>query len=114
MLTDPEQAAWAQASVINFPIFEGGGTHVNVSGVALTKAAPNRESAIKLIEFLTSPKAQEIYAADNFEYPIAPGTKADPLVQSWGSFEPDPVNLTSIAELRADALRLIEMADFDG
>jgi len=114
MLTDPEQAAWAQASFINFPIFEGGGTHVNVSGVALTKAAPNRGSAIKLIKFLSSPKAQEIYAADNFEYPIAPGTKADPLVQSWGSFEPDPVNLTSIAELRADALRLIEMADFDG
>jgi iron(III) transport system substrate-binding protein len=114
MLADPEQAAWAKESVINFPIFEGGGTHVNISGVALTKAAPNRESAIKLIEFLTSPKAQEIYAADNFEYPIAPGTKADPLVQSWGGFEPDPVNLTSIAELRADALRLIEMADFDG
>ena len=114
MLSDPEQAAWAEAAAIRFPIFEGGGTHVNVSGVALTKAAPNRELAVKLIEFLSSPKAQEIYATDNFEYPISPDATADPLVRSWGSFKADPVNLTEIAKLRAAALRLTETANFDG
>jgi iron(III) transport system substrate-binding protein len=87
---------------------------VNVSGMALTKAAPNRLDAIRLMEFLASPRAQEIYAADNFEYPIAPGTQAAPLVQGWGSFEADSVNLTTIAKLRTDALRLTEIADFDG
>ena len=46
--------------------------------------------------------------------PIAPGTRADPLVQSWGSFEADPVNLSTIAKLRSEALRLTELADFDG
>jgi iron(III) transport system substrate-binding protein len=114
MLADPEQSAWARSASIEFPIFENGGTHVNVSGVALTKAAPNLELAIQLVEFLASPKAQEIYATENFEYPIAPGTQAAPLVQSWGNFKTDPVNLTAIAKLRANALRLIEISDFDG
>ena len=114
MLADPEQQDWANSVSVEFPIFEDAGTHVNVSGMALTKSAPNRDDAIRLMAFLASPKAQEIYAADNFEYPIAPGTEADPLVQSWGSFEADAVNLTTIAKLRAEALRLTELADFDG
>ena len=114
MLANPEQQDWANSVSVEFPIFEDAGTHVNVSGMALTKSAPNRDDAIRLMAFLASPKAQEIYAADNFEYPIAPGTQADPLVQSWGSFEADTVNLTTIAKLRAEALRLTELADFDG
>ena len=114
MLSDPEQQDWANSVSVEFPTFADGGTHVNVSGMALTKSAPNRDDAIRLMAFLASPKAQEIYAADNFEYPIAPGTQADPLVQSWGSFEADTVNLTTIAKLRAEALRLTEIADFDG
>ena len=114
MLADPEQQDWANSVSVEFPIFEDAGTHVNVSGMALTKSAPNRDDAIRLMAFLASPKAQEIYAADNFEYPIAPGTQADPLVQSWGSVEADTVNLTTIAKLRAEALRLTELADFDG
>ena len=80
MLADPEQQDWANSVSVEFPIFEDAGTHVNVSGMALTKSAPNRDDAIRLMAFLASPKAQEIYAADNFEYPIAPGTEADPLV----------------------------------
>ena len=80
MLANPEQQDWANSVSVEFPIFEDAGTHVNVSGMALTKSAPNRDDAIRLMPFLTSPKAQEIYAADNFEYPIAPGTEADPLV----------------------------------
>ena len=114
MLADPEQQDWANSVSVEFPIFEDAGTHVNVSGMALTKSAPNRDDAIRLMAFLASPKAQEIYAADNFEYPIAPGTQADPLVQSWGSFKADTTNLTTIAKLRAEALRLTEIADFDG
>ena len=114
MLANPEQQDWANSVSVEFPIFEDAGTHVNVSGMALTKSAPNRDDAIRLMAFLASPKAQEIYAADNFEYPIAPGTEADPLVQSWGGFAADTVNLTTIAKLRAEALRLTELADFDG
>jgi iron(III) transport system substrate-binding protein len=114
MLADPEQQDWASSVSIEFPVFEGAGTHVNVSGMAMTKFAPNRTEALALMAYLASPAAQEIYASDNYEYPIAPGTQADPLVQSWGSFEADPVNLSTIAELRSEALRLTELADFDG
>jgi iron(III) transport system substrate-binding protein len=114
MLADDEQKAWADSVNIVFPTFENGGTHVNVSGVAMTKAAPNKEAALKMMEFLTSPKAQEIYAKANYEYPIAAGTEADTLVQSWGEFTADDVNLMTLAGNRDAALKLVETVDFDG
>ena len=114
MLENPEQVEWANAVRLDFPVFEGGGTHVNVSGVAMTKAAPHRDNALKFMEFLTSPAAQEIYAESNYEYPIAPGTAPSEQVASWGSFTADDVNLMDLAGFRADALRLAEEVDFDG
>ena len=114
MLDDPEQVEWANSVRLIFPVFDGGGTHVNVSGVAMTAAAPHPAEALAFMEFLASPEAQEIYAADNHEYPIAPGTKPSDLVASWGSFKPDNVNLMDIAALRGDALRITEEVDFDG
>jgi iron(III) transport system substrate-binding protein len=114
MLTDPEQQDWANSVNVLFPTFENGGTHVNISGVAMTAAAPNRENALKMMEFLTSPKAQQIYAEANYEYPIAPGTEPDALTNSWGTFTADDVNLMTLAALRADALKLVETVDFDG
>ncbi|WP_435231709.1 Fe(3+) ABC transporter substrate-binding protein [Pseudopelagicola sp. nBUS_20] len=114
MLADEEQKAWANSVNVLFPTFENGGTHVNISGVAMTKSAPNRDNALKLMEFLTSPLAQEIYAKANYEYPIAPGTSPDPLVAGWGSFTADKVNLMTLASHRAMALRITEEVDFDG
>ena len=114
MLEDDEQKAWADSVNVIFPTFENGGTHVNVSGVAMTKAAPNKDAALKMMEFLTSPKAQEIYAAANYEYPIAEGTEAIELVQGWGTFNADSVNLMTLAGNRDAALKLIETVDFDG
>lgn len=114
MLKDPEQADWAKSVNIVFPTFEGGGTHVNVSGIGMAKFSPNKENALALMEFLSSGEAQEIYATANFEYPIAPGTKVDDLVKSWGSFNADTVNLMTIAKLRKKALKLTEIVGFDG
>ncbi|WP_212525661.1 Fe(3+) ABC transporter substrate-binding protein [Actibacterium sp. MT2.3-13A] len=114
MLADAEQTEWANSVNVLFPVFEGGGTHVNVSGVSLTAAAPNRDAAVKLMEFLASPEAQEIYAEVNYEYPVAPGTQPSELVSGWGSFTPDDVNLMDLAALRATALRLVEEVNFDG
>ncbi|MGR3570825.1 Fe(3+) ABC transporter substrate-binding protein [Brevirhabdus sp.] len=114
ILNDPEQKQWAEDVRIDFPVFEGGGTHVNVSGMALTKSAPNKAAAIKLMEFLASPEAQKIYAKQNYEYPIDPEVAPDPLVAGWGSFTADDVNLMDLAKLRPAALRLIEEVDFDG
>lgn len=114
MLSDPEQVEWADSVNVLFPVFENGGTHVNISGVAMTKSAPNRENALKMMEYLTSPEAQEIYAHANYEYPIAPGTEADDLVKGWGSFTADDTNLMTLAEQRGAALRLVEEVDYDG
>jgi iron(III) transport system substrate-binding protein len=114
MLSDPEQAEWANAVRIVFPVFEGGGTHVNISGVAMTKAAPNHDAALKLMEFLSSDEAQRIYAEINHEFPVKPGVPRSALVDSWGPFTPDAMALDQLAALRPLALRLMEEVDFDG
>ena len=114
MLEDPEQQDWANSVNVLFPVFETAGTHVNISGVAMTASAPNKDNALKMMEFLTSPEAQEIYAEANYEYPIAPGTSASEIVEGWGSFTADDVNLMTLAGYRAQALRLVETVDFDG
>ena len=114
MVSDPEQKAWADSVRIVFPTFEGGGTHMNISGVAMTKAAPNREAALKLMEWLSSDEAQRIYAETNHEFPVKPGVARSALVQGWGEFTPDSLNLAEIAAQRAAALKLVETVDFDG
>ena len=114
MLADPEQSEWANAVRIIFPTFEDGGTHINISGVALTQAAPNKAEAIQLMEFLVSPAAQGIYAEKNNEYPVLPDAALSELVQSWGTFTADTVDLTELAGHRAAALRIMEEVNFDG
>ena len=114
MLEDPEEREWAESARIVFPEFEEGGTHVNVSGVAMTAAAPHREDALAFMEWLASPEAQQIYAETNYEYPVGPGTEASELVRSWGELTPDDVPLERLGELRPDALRLTEEVDLDG
>jgi iron(III) transport system substrate-binding protein len=114
MLANPDQKAWADSVRIVFPTFEGDGTHMNLSGVAMTKYAPNPEEALKLMEYLSSASAQEFYAQSNFEYPLLKGAQASELVQSWGNFTPDSLNMMDVAKLRPIALRLIEEVDFDG
>ena len=111
---DPEQADWAEASRIVFPTFEEGGSHVNVSGIGMTQAAPNREEALQLMEFLVSPGAQAIYAEENHEYPVVPGSEQSELVASWGEMTPDTVDLTEVAGFRDEALRIMEEVNFDG
>ena len=113
MLTDDEQREWADSARIVFPVFENNGTHMNVSGMAMTKAAPNRDEAMALMEFLASDEAQRIYAAENFEYPVNPEVEPSPLVLSWGTFVRDSLNLTEIASHRPTALRLVEEVGFD-
>lgn len=114
MLGNEDQRAWADSVRIIFPTFENGGTHVNVSGVAMTKAAPNRDEALELMEFLVSPAAQAIYAELNNEYPVLEGAAVSELVAAWGSFEADTTDLSAIASERPNALRVMEEVNFDG
>ena len=114
MVADPEQQGWANSVRIIFPTFENGGTHLNVSGVAMTKAAPNHDAALKLMEWLSSDEAQKIYAGTNNEFPVKPGVARSALVESWGDFTPDTVNLMDVAHERPEALKLMEEVNFDG
>lgn len=114
MVNDPEQVEWANSVNVVFPVFEGGGTHMNISGVSMTKSAPNKEAALKLMEFLASDEAQQIYAETNHEFPVKAGVPASELVQSWGSFTPDSLGLVEVAKMRPAALKLIEEVNFDG
>jgi len=114
MLADPEQAAWANAVNVVFPTFAAGGTHMNVSGVAMTKAAPNKDAALRLMEWLSSDTAQAIYAETNYEFPVKPGVARSAVVQGWGDFTPDTLPLADVAAQRPAALQLMEEINFDG
>ena len=113
MMADPDQKPWADSVRLVFPKFDGGGTHLNVAGVAMTAAAPHRDDALKLMEYLASEKGQKIYAEINNEYPIKPDVPASDLVASWGEFTQDNTPLLALATNRAEALRLVERVGFD-
>jgi iron(III) transport system substrate-binding protein len=114
MLADPEQAPAAQSVNMVFPVFEGSGTHLNISGVAMTKSAPNKDNALKFMEWLSGDTAQKIYAETNFEFPVKPGVERSELVKSWGDFTPDKTPLADIAATRAAALKIMETVNYDG
>ncbi|MEP3526027.1 MAG: Fe(3+) ABC transporter substrate-binding protein [Hyphomicrobiales bacterium] len=110
----PEQKEWAESVKILFPNSNGRGTHVNISGMALTKHAPNKDAAIELMEWLSGDEAQSLYAEVNFEYPVKPGVEASKRVQSWGSFKADTLSLNDIAGNRDKASELVDVVDYDG
>lgn len=113
MLEDKEQKSWAESVYINFPDQNAQGTHVNVSGMAMAKYAPNRDNAVKLMEFLTGETAQHMYAEVNFEYPVKPGVKRSELVASWGEFKSDTLPLEKIADNHTAAIKLLDEVKFD-
>ena len=108
-----EQKAWGDSIKALLPTFEGGATHVNASGAAVAKHAPNRDSAVKLLEFLVSPEAQDLYARGNFEYPVNASAKVDPIIAAFGTLKPDPLTLTEVAKHRSEAADLVDMVGFD-
>lgn len=110
---EPEQQTWADSVRILFPNTDDRGSHVNVAGVILTKNAPNQDNAVKLIEFLSSDEAQQIYAETNHEYPVKPGVAVSERVASWGEFKKDTLSLADIAKNRKTASELIDEVGFD-
>lgn len=114
MLQDPKEAELAHAATMIFPNQNDRGTHVNITGMVLTKSSPNKDNAIKLMEFLTQDLAQRMYAEQNSEYPVKPGVQPSGLVSSWGEFKADPLPLSEIAKHRKTAVKLLDKVDYDG
>ncbi len=110
---NPEQKQWAAAIRPIFPNANDRGTHVNISGMAMAKNAPNRAAAVKLMEFLASDEAQKIYATANNEYPVGPGVPPSDIVKSWGTLKADPLPLENIAKYRKRASELVDKVNFD-
>jgi iron(III) transport system substrate-binding protein len=110
---EPEQKDWAKALKVLFPTSATMGTHVNISGMLLTKSAPDKANAIKLMEFLASPEAQKIYAGSNFEYPVNPTVPPNDIVKSWGQLTPDSLNLVEIAKNQVAAARMVDEVGFN-
>ena len=93
-----------------FPNQGDRGTHVNISGAGVALHAPNKANAIKLLEFLISPEAQEIFARANYEFPVRPDAKADPIVAAWGSFKADSLNVATLGQHNAEAVMMMDRA----
>lgn len=113
MNNDPDKKPWAEATKVILPTFEGGGTHVNLSGVLLAKHAPNKANGIKLIEWLAGEKAQQIYADANYEYPIRPGVPLNPTIAGYGKLTADSLPIAKIAAERKTASTLVDKVGFD-
>ena len=88
------------------------GTHVNVSGAGITAHAKNRANAIKFIEFLSSPEAQQMFADVAMEYPVNPQASLNPIVAKWGKFKQDDINIAAAGEFQAAATKLADRAGY--
>ncbi|MCF6302042.1 MAG: Fe(3+) ABC transporter substrate-binding protein [Devosiaceae bacterium] len=110
---NPEQKEWEASMKVLFPNAQGRGTHVNISGMAMAAYAPNRENALALMEFLASPKAQEIYGELVYEYPLKEGAAPSAVLNSFGTLIPDELSLEELASFRAAASLLVDKVGFN-
>ena len=85
-----------------------GGTHINISGIGLAKNAPNKENALKLIEFLTEESAQNRYVNTSFEYPVNPNVNPSDIVSNWGEFKRDELDLNQLGVFRKRAIEIFD------
>ena len=111
---EPEQKEWANSARIIYPTTaDGDGTQVNAAGAFVARHAPNPENANRLVEFLLSDEAQQIYADTNYEYPAVPSVEPAELTLSWGKLVPSKVTLSEIAQYRDEAAALVDALKFN-
>ena len=110
---EEEQRKWGAAIKTINPTFDGGGTHVNISGVVMAKNAPNRAGAARLMEFLISDSAQHIFSDLNYEYPVVAEAPVADSVKSFGALRPDTLPLTDVGKNRKAASMLVDKVGFD-
>lgn len=104
---DAEEVKVAEQLGVFFPNQETTGTHINISGAGVTKHAKNKENAKAFIEFLSGAEAQKNFAQSNFEYPVNPEVELADVLQSWGDFKEQDLNLSVLGEHNADAIKLL-------
>ena len=105
---NPEQKDWANAINIIFTNQNDRGNHINVAGGGVVKHSKNKDNAIALLEFLTTPKAQALYSSINYEYPVNPIMSLSDELASWGEFKEDELPIEKLAELAPIAQKIID------
>jgi len=110
---EADRKPWAAATKVILPTFQGGGTHVNLSGVVLAKHAPNKANALKLMEWLAGEHAQHMYADVNYEYPLLSEIKVNPTIAGYGMLKADALPLSEIAKNKKAAANLVDKVGFD-
>lgn len=108
--TDTENQKIASQLKVHWPDQQGTGTHVNISGAALLKHAPNSAAALRLMEFLASDSSQQWYAENNHEYPVVAGVETSALLKTFGDFKAEDVPLQQVGELNASAIKIMDKA----
>ncbi|WP_211171054.1 Fe(3+) ABC transporter substrate-binding protein [Bacillus sp. DNRA2] len=103
---DPEEVKVADSIGVFYPNQETNGTHVNISGIGLTKHSKNKENAIKLIEYITGVEAQEFLSANNYEFPVNPEAKQAELLESWGEFKMQKLDFDTLGEHNQKAIEI--------
>ncbi len=93
---------------IYFPNQDDRGGHINIGGIGVTKNAPNKENAIKFIEFLTNAESQKFYASNSFEYPVNSNVEPDSTIAEWGEFKIDNLDYAKKTDLNEEAIKIFE------
>ena len=106
---DADREAASKVRII-FPNQENRGTHVNVSGAGVVKSAPNRDNAVRFIEFLSTNQAQYKFASGNQEYPVAVALKTTPILDGFGPYKSDSLNAAMLGANNKDAVRIMDRA----
>lgn len=110
---NPEEVKAGQSVGIYFPNQDGRGGHINISGIGVTKNAPNKANAITFIEFMTSEEIQKFYAATSFEYPVHKNVAADSTIAAWGDFKIDDLEYATNPELLNQAIKIFDEAGWN-
>ena len=105
---NPEQKDWAQSINLVFSNQQDRGNHINIAGGGVVKYSQNKANAIALLEFLTEPKAQELYSSMNYEYPVNPAMSLSAELKLWGEFKEDKLPIEKLAEFSAAAQKIID------
>ncbi|MGR3761545.1 Fe(3+) ABC transporter substrate-binding protein [Roseobacteraceae bacterium NS-SX3] len=96
-----------------FPSQNAEGAHMNLSGGGVAAHAPNKDNAVKFLEYLASEQAQQYFSAGNDEYPAVPGVALAPSIAALGHFKPDDVNLSEVAANIPEAQKIFNEAGWE-
>lgn len=105
---DASDRETAESVEILLPNQDGRGAHVNVGGAGVVADAPNRDNAIRFLEFLASDEAQRLFAAGNHEFPVVDGVEVDGTLATWGDFKRDALNINALGEHNPEAIRIFD------